>query len=95
MGWIALFVVTVGIAWVANRRQRCSGWMTLGTAVLSSSVFQVLAMWQLGHVDPFARVAFVMSLLVTLPISWAVGWLMWRGRERSWHDHETGEDLDT
>jgi nucleoside permease NupC len=89
MGWIVLFVVTVGIAWVANRRRRRTAWGTIGAALFSSLAFQVLAAWQLGYLDPFAPVAFLVSLLVTLPLSWAVGWLVWRGRGNSWRDHET------
>lgn len=89
MGWVALFLVTVGIAWVANRRRPSTGWATVGAAFFSSLVFQVMASWQLGYVDPFALVAFLVSLLVTLPLSWAVGWLVWRGRGHNWRDHET------
>ncbi len=89
MGWIALFVVTVGIAWLTNLRRPSTGWVTVGSAFLSSLVFQVLAAWQLGYVDPFALVAFLVSLLVTLPLSWTVGWLVRRGRGSDWHDHET------
>ena len=89
MGWIVLFVVTAGIAWVANLRRRRTGWATVGLALFSSLVFQVLAAWELGHVDPFASLAWAVSLLVTLPLSWGVGWLVWRGRGRSWHDDET------
>jgi len=89
MGWIVLFVVTAGIAWVANLRQRRTGWGTVGLALFSSLVFQVLAAWQLGYVDPFASVAWVVSLLVTLPLSWGVGWLVWRRRGSSWRDDVT------
>jgi nucleoside permease NupC len=89
MGWIVLFVVTVGIAWVANRRRRRTAWGTIGAALSSSLAFQVLTAWQLGHLDPFAPVAVLVSLLVTLPLSWTVGWLVWRGRGNIWRDDET------
>lgn len=80
MGWVALFVVTVGIAWVANRQRPRNGWVTVRAACFSSLVFQVMAIWQLGYVDPVTLVAFLASLLITLPLSWAVGWLVWRVR---------------
>jgi L-lactate permease len=88
MGWIMLFVVTAGIGWVANLRQRRTGWGMVWVGLCSSLVFQLLAAWQLGHVDPFALVAFLVSLLVTLPLSWAVGWLVWRQRGRDSRDDE-------
>lgn len=80
MGWIVLVIITVGIAWVANRRRRRKAWATLGVAFLSSFVFQVLAAWELGYLDPFAPIALLVSLLVTAPLSWAVGWLLSRKR---------------
>ncbi|MDI3510977.1 MAG: hypothetical protein PWQ61_1742 [Betaproteobacteria bacterium] len=80
MGWIVLVIVTVGIAWVANRRRRRKAWATLGIAFLSALVFQMLAAWELGYLDPFAPIALLISLLVTGPISLAVGWLLWRRR---------------
>ena len=73
MGLIVLFVVTAGIAWVVTLRRRRTGWATVGLALFSSLVFQVLAAWELGHVDPFASLAWAVSLLVTLPLSWGVG----------------------
>ncbi|MEJ5897197.1 hypothetical protein WIT60_10090 [Aquabacterium sp. G14] len=87
MGWIVLILVATAIAWMANLRKRRTGLGLVGVALLSSVVFQVLAAWQLGHVDPLAPVALLVSLLVTLPLSWCVRWLIWRQRgARSPHD---------
>ena len=72
-----------------EQRCRCNGFSRFRAYLAQHEAFQVLAAWQLGYLDPFAPVAFLVSLLVTLPLSWAVGWLVWRGRGNSWRDHET------
>lgn len=84
MGLTVLCVVTITIAWLANRRARRTGWAVVVLALISAFVFQGLAALHLGHVDPFAALGFVVSLLVTLPLSWAVGRLTERARTGRW-----------
>lgn len=83
-----LFAIAVGIAWLANLRQRRTGWGMVWVAMFSSLVFQVLAAWQAGYVDPFAPVGFLMSLPVTLLLNWGVGRLVWRQRGSGLRDDD-------
>lgn len=83
-GLAVLCLVTVAIAWLANRRERRTGWVVVALALVSAFVFQVLAALHLGHIDPFALVGFTVSLVVTLPLSWVVGRLVGRPRDDRW-----------
>jgi hypothetical protein len=84
MGLTLLGLVTVAIAWLANRRVYRGGWAVVAMALASAFMFQLLAALHQGYVDPFALVGFVVSLLVTLPLSWAVGRLAGRVRTGHW-----------
>lgn len=45
------------------------------SAFVAAVVFQSLVALQLGHIDPFVPVAFALSMLVSLPLAFLVGWL--------------------
>ncbi|MBX3712704.1 MAG: hypothetical protein KF800_12145 [Lysobacter sp.] len=53
------------------------------SAVVAAAVFQGLVSLQLGHIDPFAPIAFVLSLLVTTPLALLVGSLFLLRRRSS------------
>ncbi len=80
MGLAVLGLVTVAIAWLANRRVYRGGWAVVAMALASAFMFQVLAALHQGYVAPFALVGFVVSL----PLSWAVGRLAGRVRTGHW-----------
>jgi hypothetical protein len=53
------------------------------SAVGAAVVFQALVVLQLGHIDPFLPIAFVLSLPVTTPLAFLVGWLFLLRRRAS------------
>ena len=74
-GLIALAGVTAVCAVLVHWRIRRYVVASMVAAVSAAVVLQALITLQLGHIDPFAPVAFVLSLLVTTPLAFLVGWL--------------------
>lgn len=72
-------IVLVGVAAVSavlvHWRIRRYVVASIVSALVAAVVFQGLVALQLGHVDPFAPIAFVLSLLVSVPVAFLVGWL--------------------
>lgn len=72
-------IVLVGVAAVSavlvHWRIRRYVVASILSALVAAVVFQGFVALQLGHVDPFAPIAFVLSLLVSLPLAFLVGWL--------------------
>ena len=77
-GLIVLCLVSAALAFLANRRARLSAWGGVLVAVASALVFQILAALHRGYLDPFAPIAFVVSLVVTVPVTLVVGGLVGR-----------------
>jgi uncharacterized membrane protein YhhN len=51
-------------------------------SALASLIFQVMSYVHLGHLDPFAPIAFVIGCGLALPIAFGVGILFSRRRDR-------------
>jgi len=73
IGPFVLAGVSALCAVIAHWRIRRYFLASLISALAAALSFQVLVTLQLGHVDPFAPVAFVMSLLVTAAIALLAG----------------------
>lgn len=67
---IAIASALVWHRWCARRL-----WAVVGATGTTVLVFQGLALWQLGHLDPFALVAVVMTLVPAALVAALVGLL--------------------
>jgi CHASE2 domain-containing sensor protein len=74
-GLIVLIGVAAVSAVLVHWRIRRYVVASIVSALVAAVVFQGLVSLQLGHIDPFAPIAFVLSLLVTTPLAFLVGWL--------------------
>lgn len=81
-GLIVLAGMTAVSAVLVHWRIRRYVVASMVSAVVAAVVFQGLVALQLGHIDPFAPIAFVLSLLVTTPLALLVG-LLFLLRRRS------------
>jgi hypothetical protein len=82
-GLIVLAGVTAVSAVLMHWRTHRYVSASLVSAVVAAAVFQGLVSLQLGHIDPFAPIAFVLSLLVSTPLAFLVGWLFLLRRRSS------------
>lgn len=90
-GLIALAGVTAVVAVLVHWRIRHYVVASMVAAVVAAAVFQGVVALQLGHIDPFAPIAFVLSLPVTTPLAFLVGWLfLLRRRASPVSDTRTG-----
>lgn len=90
-GLIALAGVTAVAAVLVHWRIRRYVVASMVAPVVAAAVFQGVVALQLGHIDPFAPIAFVLSLLVITPLAFLVGWLfLLRRRATPVSDMRTG-----
>ena len=75
LGLFVLGVISVLCAVIAHWRVKRYLLATIISSLAAALLFQLAAAWQLGYVDSFAPVAFVVSLLVTTIIGLVVGLL--------------------
>jgi hypothetical protein len=71
MGVFVLLATCLAVA--ANLLTRRFALAVLMSSVTSAVVFQAMVWFQLGHLDPLAPVAFVMSIGVAAAIGVAIG----------------------
>lgn len=82
-GILVLMVVAVVCAVLRHWRIRRYVIASLFSSVVASLVFQAMNAAYLGYMDPFAAIAFVMSLLFTVPTAFVIGlWFAWRRKAR-------------
>lgn len=82
-GLIALAGVTAVSAVLVHWRIRRYVAASMVSAVVAAAAFQGIVALQIGHIDPFAPIAFLLSLLVTTPLALLVGWLFLLRRRSS------------
>ncbi|MFT3897623.1 MAG: hypothetical protein QM719_07990 [Thermomonas sp.] len=87
-GLFVLAAISVLCAVIVHWRVRRYLPATIISAFAAALLFQLAAAWQLGYVDSFAPVAFVVSLLITTIIGLVVG-LLFRASRRSSSRDET------
>lgn len=77
--WVLLLTsLACSLAWHAFCRHPVRA--VAGATVSSVLLFQGLAWWHLGHIDPLAVVAMVVSLPVAALVALVTGWLWRSGR---------------
>ena len=75
-----LGITSVLVSFLAHFYFRSYVLVSFISAVISSALFQVFAYFQLGHLDPFFLIAFVVTLIPTLIVSLIIGFVFKKKR---------------